>query len=584
MLEMGDELAFIIYSTERHVDAGTLSRIRSHAQQSVQDQKWSRKAKKKGQREASSSSAAAAAAAEHDVKPDAAASVTKQPEFLQLIFDKKSGKEVKRPTTVRQRWARSVGARRKKGGNGNDNGNDEGIERRVVKRESHSLSASPGERPDPFAAFPVEIDERFMDLFQGYSGSWKWQNQDHTYLFKETMWSPVLAHSFLAIANHVWAQDEARSILHEDQTMMHISQGLPQLDRLAPEARSEMACALMWSIIRLATMKVNSGQLDASMMHLNALALIDREDWEHGKFAPHFQSAMASLLLANFHQAGKVKPLLHMPFGNMATNAVDDVEADGYKVPDEALMLQWELSGFVQPRVTDALLGLTALYNICDDESGAADTSVPHMHSGAKASQAVKIALRLARYSTPASSPADVCYNWIADFQECVRLTGLLWTWTFGRKVLQNTEAIVSTQRHITATLTPELLHNVMNKCNSTHAMSDLLVWMLIVCGSATSSIRGRQEYATLVREILPRATSISYAQIRLLGTKLPWIELSSDDSPTEHFWHLVVSASAVLEVVDDALEEGKDCHAAPPLLGYANLVSRSRSSPEGEG
>ncbi|GIZ48562.1 hypothetical protein CKM354_001161600 [Cercospora kikuchii] len=555
---MGDDLAFISYSTERHVDAGTLSRIRSHAQQSVQDQKWSKKAKK-AKRDASENAA------------KDAANRPSRPEFLQLIFDKKSGKEVKRPNTTRNQSTKSV-ARRKKA-------QDE-IERRVVKRESHSLSASPAERPDPFAAFPVEIDERFMNLFYGYSRSWKWQNQDHTYLFKETMWSPVLAHSFLAIANHVWAQDEARSILHEDQTMMHISQQLPQLDRLAPEARSEMACALMWSIIRLATMKVNSGQLDESMMHLNALALIDREDWEHSKFAPHYQSAMASLLLANFHQAGKVKPLLHMPFGSMATNAVDDVEADGYEVPDAALMLQWEISGFVPPRVTDALLGLTALYNICGAESGTKDESVPHMHSGQKASQAVKIALRLARYSTPASSPADAGYDWIADFQECVRLTGLLWTWTFGRKVLQNTEAIVSTQKHISATLTPALLRKVLDECGNTKAMSDLLVWMLIVCGSATSSIRGRQEYANLVRAILPGATNTSYGQIRLLGTKLPWIELSSD-SPTEDFWHLVCSESSVVEV-DDTPEE--DSNAAPPLLGYATLVSRSRNSPPENG
>lgn len=142
---MGDDLAFISYSTERHVDAGTLSRIRSHAQQSVQDQKWSKKAKK-AKRDASENAA------------KDAANRPSRPEFLQLIFDKKSGKEVKRPTTTRNQSKKSV-ARRKKA-------QDE-IERRVVKRESHSLSASPGERPDPFAAFPVEIDERFMDLFYG---------------------------------------------------------------------------------------------------------------------------------------------------------------------------------------------------------------------------------------------------------------------------------------------------------------------------------------------------------------------------------------------------------------------------------
>ncbi|KAI5363794.1 hypothetical protein Slin14017_G057580 [Septoria linicola] len=550
---MADELAFISYSNERrHLDARTLSRIRSHAQQSVQDQKWSKRTKK-----ANPTEQAAQKAAKQEP----------QPEFLQLIFDKKSGKEVKRPPTTRHLSNRSV-VRRKKS-------SDE-PEQRLVKRKSHSLSASPGERPDPFAAFPVEIDAKFMDLFEGYYQSWKWPNQSRELMFKETMWSPALTHSYLAIANQVWSQDEARSIVHEDQTMVHIAQGLPQLDTLGTEARSQLACALMWSIIRLATLKVNSGQLDASMHHLNALALIGREDWENSRFAPHFQSATASLLLANFHQAGKVKPLLHLPFGPMTSDAVEDVEAEGYEVPEAALIMQFELQSFVQPRVTDALLGLTALYNVCEDDSVTSDGSLPHMNTGKKASQAVKIALRLARYSTPTSSPAETGWDWLADFQECIRLTALLWTWTFGRKVLQNTEAVLSTHRHISRTLTPQLLRKVLDKCNNNVAMVDLLTWMLIVIGSATTSITKRQFYASLLRAIFPGATNTSYGQIRRLGLKLPWIELSSD-SPTEDFWHVVRSRSTVIEI-DEQVDHGSA--AAPLLLGYARLATRSRTSP----
>ena len=549
---MGDQnqLAFISYSTERHVDAGTLSRIRSHAQQSVQDQKFSKKAKK-AKREAAERAASASA------------KQGPQPQFLQLIFDTKSGKEVKRPPTTRHLANRTI-VRRKK--------TPDEVEQRVVKRESHSLSASPSERPDPFAAFPVPIDAEFLDLYHGYYHSWKWSSLPPELLWKVSMDQPALVHSFMAIANHVWKQDEARSIVHEDLTMMHVAKGLPQLDTLGTVQRKALACALVWAIMRLATMKVNSGQLDVSMYHLNALALIDREDWEDSKFAPHFQAAIASLLLANFHQAGKVKPLLHLPFGPMTTDAVQDVEDAGYEVPEGAIMLQREVQAFLQPRVTDALLGLTALYNLC--EQATSDGSVPHMNSGKTSSQAVKIALRLARYSTPTSSPAEAGWDWLADFQECVRQTGLLWTWTFGRKVLQTTVAISSAQRYISAKLEPQLLRKVLDECDNSPAMVDLLTWVLIVCGSATTSIRDRQTYASLIRAILPGATKTSYSQIQHLGTKLPWIELSSN-SPTEEFWSVVSSKSTLVELDNDS-DQGKS--GAPLLLGYVNLVSRPKS------
>ncbi len=264
----------------------------------------------------------------------------------------------------------------------------------------------------------------------------------------------------------------------------------------------------------------------------------------------------------------------------LAMDLCDTLEAEGYEVPEAALILQFELQSYIQPRVADALLGLTALYNICEDETVQSDGSLPHMHSGQKASQAVKIALRLARYSTPTSSPAETGWDWLADFQEWLRLTGLLWTWTFGRKVLQNTEAVLSTQRHIGNTLTPQLLRKVLDKCNNNPAMVDLLTWMLIVCGSATHSIKKRQFYASLLRAILPRAVDMAYSQIRTLGRKLPWIELSSD-SPVEDFWHVVRSRSVVVEI-DEHVDTGSV--AAPLLLGYAKLATRARTSPPDHG
>lgn len=556
---MGDQLSFINYSTERHVDPGTLSRIRSHAQQSVQDQKNLQKPKN-----VTSESTERLAPASTKQEP--------RPQFLQLVFDKKTGKAVQRQPTTRPLFNRDV-IRRKKA--------THWVEHRLARRESHSLSASPSERPDPFAAFPVRIDAEIMDLYHGYYQSWKWPTLPPELLWKETLCQPALTHSFLAIANHVWKQDETRSIIHENNTMIYISQGLPQLDTLGFVRRRELACALVWAIIRLATMKVNSGQLAVSMHHLNALALISREDWKDSKFAPHFQAATASLLLANFHQAGKVKPLLHLPFGPMTTDAVSEAEAEGYEVPEAALMLQREVAGFLQPRVTDALLGLTALYNLCERNQSTSDGSVPHMNTGKQASQAVKIALRLARCSTPTSSPTEAGWDWIADFQECIRLTGLLWTWTFGRKVLQTTEAISSAQSHISATLTPQLLRIVLDKCNNSSAMIDLLTWVLIVCGSATSSMHDRQAYANLIRAILPSATKISYTQIQGLGTKLPWIELSSS-SPTKDFWSIVISSSALVELDDVSGRINKS--GASLLLGYVNLVSRPRSTVSNNG
>lgn len=143
---MGDHLPIINYSTSKYVDAKTLSRIRSHAQQRVQDQRLARRTKSE----------------EDDVSGDSAARTSRDvvrrggtggQQSFTFVFEQQPGQQVGIVTPKRT----SVPKRRKRVVK-----EDETL--KVVKRESHSLSASPSERPDPFGAFPVAVDAFFLDL------------------------------------------------------------------------------------------------------------------------------------------------------------------------------------------------------------------------------------------------------------------------------------------------------------------------------------------------------------------------------------------------------------------------------------
>lgn len=143
---MGDDLPIINYSTKRYVDAKTLSRIRSHAQQRVQDQRLARRTKIE----------------EHDASGDSAARTSRDvvrrggtggQQSFTFVFEQQPGQQVgtcppKRVTVPRRRIQIVK--------------EEEVLQ--FVKRESHSLSASPSERPDPFAAFPVVVDGFLLEL------------------------------------------------------------------------------------------------------------------------------------------------------------------------------------------------------------------------------------------------------------------------------------------------------------------------------------------------------------------------------------------------------------------------------------
>lgn len=84
-------------------------------------------------------------------------------------------------------------------------------------------------------------------------------------------------------------------MVHECKTMELVASGISQLDKLKGDERRDAACALVWAMIRLATIKVNQGQLDTSLNHLNALALVSPtlKDWESHRFSLHLQCTIA---------------------------------------------------------------------------------------------------------------------------------------------------------------------------------------------------------------------------------------------------------------------------------------------------
>lgn len=76
-------------------------------------------------------------------------------------------------------------------------------------------------------------------------------------MFQATLSQPVLVHSFLTVAYKVCRRDEYRSLFHENMTLGHIGKGILQLNTIKKSDREDLACALTWSIIRLATVKVS---------------------------------------------------------------------------------------------------------------------------------------------------------------------------------------------------------------------------------------------------------------------------------------------------------------------------------------
>lgn len=251
----------------------------------------------------------------------------------------------------------------------------------------------------------------------------------------------------------------------------------------------------------------------------------------------------------------------------MTTPAVEDVQALGYSIPPCAIFLDPTLANFVQPEVADALLALTALYN-----TSTPIESLPHTHGGPQAREAVKISLRLARCSEP-----DLTSNsWRSQFAECVRLTALLFTWSFGRHVdSQKNDSIASARRHNRAFLTSLLIECLLEQAGGNRAVYDFVLWMLIVCGSTTPLNDDRAYFAGLIRLFFPDSARWGVEHVRGLGGELPWIEIETDgERPQDAFWRYVVDPGAGAYISS----------RAPLLLGYVGVTPGLKERLEGSG
>lgn len=157
-MRMGEDLPIINFSTNKYVDAKTLSRIRSHAQQRVQDQRLARRTKLEEEGDVSGDSSSAARTSRDVVRRGGSGG---QQSFT-FVFEQQSG-EQRVATSAGKANKKKPAAKRKKKVVVKEEPEGDTVFF-AVKRECHSLSASPSERPDPFGAFPVAVDGVFLEL------------------------------------------------------------------------------------------------------------------------------------------------------------------------------------------------------------------------------------------------------------------------------------------------------------------------------------------------------------------------------------------------------------------------------------
>lgn len=142
---------------------------------------------------------------------------------------------------------------------------------------------------------------------------------------------------------------------------------------------------------------------------------------------------------------------------------------------------------------------------------------------------------------------------------------------------LNVSEAILSAQRYIRAFLTQDLIQQALLISASAHdraAVVDLILWLLVINGSAASRGVDKEHWAGLIRGLIPNAVEVSYGEVRKLGLKLPWIETGVGSS-TEEFWG-VVGCGGGESLEGDFLSVGENGAGKTAWLiqGYASVTS----------
>ena len=394
-------------------------------------------------------------------------------------------------------------------------------------------------KQEPFDSFPISINAELIDLFEHYYLGWQWHHPK-SMLFHETIQNPILAYSFLAVAYNICRGDNVRSMHYESKCMQYVANEVGRIANSVNSDRQTDICNLLWAICRLATTKVNQGQLETSLNHLNAVALVSptMTDWDGSEYGAHLRACVAGLLMANCNRLGDVNPVLFAPSNLNDTSAVVDVKAAGFKIPPQAVVLDPAVSRLLTPEVADAMLALTAIYNTRALEEHSDDQPprpVIHTHTGDQAYEGLRIALRLAKLGMNDNSLVSEHYDWQAAFQDCVRYCALLFPWSFGSRIIKSDEAVAQAQRHNRQYLTRELVRKVRDESAYSQSMYDLLLWMLTVLGVSADK-EGKEHYASLVRDSFPGVKNRSYEEVLQLAETLPWIDVRTR-ALAEGFW-----------------------------------------------
>ncbi|KAK4506080.1 hypothetical protein PRZ48_004045 [Zasmidium cellare] len=503
------DLQIITYSTKRHVDADTLSRIRSHAQHHVQSQRGRGKgARVRGPSVHARNIAVAKGGMTTFCNTLDFGSCKDPPKKT------KSAKRAKKPKVVEQ---------------------EEDLNICVAPI---AIVKSPGAAFEPFDAFPVVLDSDFLSLFERYHRAWKWK-QSKADLFQETVSNATLCHSWLAIANSLLRNKEVRAIEHEIKTIDIVYAGLEKLPTLSDIDRPSEALSLTWAILRLALIKAGQGDLDEVVNHLNALATIapSRDFIERAKFGDHIQCQIAILLLFNIGQMDRVDAVMRYPYGSYETSAMEEVEALGLMLPASCPLVQSSLGSLINEKVLDALKALTALCQTLPTFDSPSSYH-PVVHNKRQAIGCMKIGFRLGNFDNDMQDHLHGPKTWQDQLEGCLTLSALIFIWCFDRRKDATPTAISHVRDEVRQRLTPELICRAVREVGKSQPLIDLMLWMLIVCGSAAATQDDKMYYSGLIRILAPKFLDRSFEELESWGRQMPWIR-GHYNSPVEEFWCL---------------------------------------------
>lgn len=343
---------------------------------------------------------------------------------------------------------------------------------------------------------------------------------------------------------------EVKAIEHEIKTIDIVYAGLERLPTLSAADRDSEGLSLTWAIVRLALIKANQGDLDEVVNHLNALATIapSREAIERAKFGDHIQCTIAILLLFNVGQMERIDPAMRYPYGYQETSALEEVEALGFILPASCPLLQSPVASLINEQILDALKALTALCQMLPNHD--APYGYPTVHNKEQAIGCMKIGQRLANFEMQdhLEGPAE----WRDQLQGCLTLSALIFIWCFGRRKDATPTAIAYVRDEVRRKLTPELIYRAVREVGRSQPLVDLMLWMLIVCGSTSGTPDDRLYYSGLIRVLAPDFLERSFEELETWGRQMPWIR-GHYNSPVEEFWDFSTGRAT-----DDAVKRAK--------------------------